>query len=91
MKDQFGLGFKDELKSTGREILSAVGSELTGAAKDKAMSLIKEQLGLGEDEGSRVAAGCCVAAASRAPAPSWRMASFTRVCTAFSDIAPRQI
>ena len=49
MKEQFGLGFQDELKSAGREILSAVGSELKGAAKDKATAMIKEQLGLGMD------------------------------------------
>ena len=51
MKEQFGLGFQDELKSAGREILSSVGDELKGAAKDKATAMIKEQFGLGfQDE-----------------------------------------
>eukprot|EP01046_Picozoa_sp_COSAG06_P034518 COSAG06_NODE_3622_length_5106_cov_4.627721_7_plen_267_part_00 len=59
VKEQFGLGFKDELKSTGREILSAVGSELTGAAKEKATSMIKEQLGLGMDGGA-IAKPCSI-------------------------------
>ena len=43
----------------GREILGAVGDELKGAAKDKAVSLIKEQFGLGMDGGA-IARPCSI-------------------------------
>ena len=38
---------KSWLQDTGRDIARAVGSELKSQAKDKAVSLAKEQLGLG--------------------------------------------
>ena len=70
VKEQFGLGFKDELKSAGREILGAVGDELKGAAKKKATAMIRDKLGLDMDGGA-IARPCSIRLSDLRPLKTW--------------------